>query len=91
MAGSSPTINFTVKCQPPFSKEPVHRVIKEEKFFTLNGGNIITFHDVEVSDTGLWVIQCINNTLIGKESFMLEVYSPGKYYTKFIYNYKTVV
>ena len=83
MAGDSPTINFTVKCYPPFLKEPVHKVFKKKNssdFSTISDGrNVITFHDVKVSDSGLWVIQCLNpKGLSGEKSFELNVFSPGK-------------
>ena len=83
MAGDSPTINFTVESHPPFLKEPLHRVFKKSNpgiFFTLDDGhnNTITFHDVKVSDTGFWVIQCTNPCgLSGEKSIELEIYSPG--------------
>ena len=82
MAGDSPTINFTVECSPPFLKEPLHRVFKNNNpsmYFTLDGGRNIIFPAVKVSDSGLWVIQCTNpNGLCGEKSFKLEVYPPGK-------------
>ena len=83
MAGDSPTISFTVECHPPLLKEPVHKVFKknsQSNFFTLDDGhnNVITFHDVKVSDSGFWVILCTNPCgLSGEKSFKLEVYSPG--------------
>ena len=93
MAGDSPTISFTVKSHPPFAKEPVHKVYKKKdcsSFFNLLDGhnNIITFHDVKVSDSGLWVIQCTNpNGLSGEKSFKLKVYFPGKCHTNLTNQY----
>ena len=84
MAGDSPTINFTVQCHPPFLKEPLHRVFKKKtptNCFTLDGGNTVTFPDVQVGDSGLWVIRCTNPLgLIGEKSLELKVYTPGNYF-----------
>ena len=85
VAGESPTIHFTVTSDNPIPKHPKHTIIREDSgavrkdLFVIKGEDI-NFPEVQVNNSGTYVISCHNNDgLEGRQSFKLTI-TPGNNY-----------
>ena len=81
VAGESPTLKFTVTSDSPLPEDIKHLVLDEsgkvvERFEVTS--NLITFHNVEVSDSGVYTIRCHDSVGIqGRATFELMVTDPS--------------
>ena len=86
ITGESPTIHFTVTSDNPMPKHPKHTIVREDsgtvrKDLFLIKGESINFPEVQVNDSGTYVISCHNNDgLEGRQSFKLTITPGNNYY-----------
>ena len=76
-AGDSPTLHFTVTCDPPLAQDTTHSITNEKgevvRRFKVQD-NCITFRKVRTADSGLYTISCCNTKgLEGKATFELDI------------------
>ncbi len=80
-AGSSPTVPFTVTCDPPLAEDTEHTLSKSDgsratRRFKVES-NCVTFRKVRVEDGGIYTISCCSDEgEVGQATLELEVTPP---------------